>query len=144
MAERQPSKLHVASSNLVSRSNHAANRHGPFGWFSRAHAAATIVSMESILVAASSPIRMPRYRRLLRDPHVLLGIAIALSATIIEAAESGQALIVALAGVAYVSLQIVARLAHEAFERPVPRLLVALGFLLDPRASSVVPPTPCR
>jgi diguanylate cyclase (GGDEF)-like protein len=85
--------------------------------------------MESILVAVSSPFRMPRYRRLLRDPHVLLGIAIALSATIIETAESGQAVIVALSGVAYVCLQIVVA-SRRVLNHPVPRLLVAVGFLL--------------
>jgi diguanylate cyclase (GGDEF)-like protein len=85
--------------------------------------------MESILAVRASPIRLPRARRLLRDPHVLLGVAIAASATIIETAESGPGVIVALAGVAYVSLQL-AVASRRGLRHPVPRLLAALGFLL--------------
>jgi diguanylate cyclase (GGDEF)-like protein len=68
-------------------------------------------------------------RRVLSDPHVLLGIAIAISATIIEAAESGAAFIpVALAGFSYVSLQLLMAW-HRRLMRSVARLLFALGFL---------------
>jgi len=70
----------------------------------------------------------PRRRRWWSDPHVLLGVAIALSATIIEGAESGQAAIVALAGVAYVSLQVIVA-SRRGLRHPVPRLLAALAFL---------------
>jgi diguanylate cyclase (GGDEF)-like protein len=83
--------------------------------------------MESTIIARAS-LRMPRYRRSLADPHVLLGIAIAVSATIIELAESGQAALTALAGVAYVCLQIVVA-ARRGLRHPVPRLLAALVFL---------------
>lgn len=71
----------------------------------------------------------PRQRRLLGDPHVLLGVAIAISATIIEAAESGPSAIpVALAGVAYVCLQVFVA-ARGGTRHPVARLLISLGFL---------------
>jgi diguanylate cyclase (GGDEF)-like protein len=70
-----------------------------------------------------------KQRRLFADPHVLLGIAIAISATIIQAAESGPAAIqVALAGFAYVCLQLVVA-ARGGTRHNVPRLLIALGFL---------------
>src|SRR5512134_3331088 len=74
--------------------------------------------------------RVPRpARRLFADPHVLLGIAIAVSATIIESAESGTgATLVALAGIAYVGLQLFVA-AHRRLVPPVARLLAALGFL---------------
>jgi diguanylate cyclase (GGDEF)-like protein len=66
---------------------------------------------------------------MLADPHVLLGIAIAISATIIEAAESGAAAVpFAMAGVAYISLQIFLSW-HRRLLRSVPRLLLPLGFL---------------
>jgi hypothetical protein len=49
----------------------------------------------------------PANRRILADPHVLLGIAIAISATIIESTESiSTAIPVGLAGLAYVSVQV--------------------------------------
>jgi diguanylate cyclase (GGDEF)-like protein len=68
-------------------------------------------------------------RRLLTDPHVLLGIAISISATIIETAESGStAVLVALAGVAYVCLQLFVASRRRTL-RSVARLLTALGFL---------------
>jgi putative methionine-R-sulfoxide reductase with GAF domain len=71
----------------------------------------------------------PANRRLLTDPHVLLGIAIAISATIIESTESiSTAIPVALAGVAYVSIQVFVA-SHRRFLRSVTRLLIALGFL---------------
>jgi diguanylate cyclase (GGDEF)-like protein len=71
----------------------------------------------------------PANRRILTDPHVLLGIAIAISATIIQTAESiSTAVPVALAGVAYVSLQVFVA-SHRRFLRSVTRLLIALGFL---------------
>lgn len=71
----------------------------------------------------------PRRRRLFGDPHVLLGVAIAISATIIEAVESGPSAIqVALAGLAYVSLQLVV-VARGGTGYPLPRLLIALAFL---------------
>jgi diguanylate cyclase (GGDEF)-like protein len=71
----------------------------------------------------------PANRRLLTDPHVLLGIAIAISATIIESTESiSTAIPVALAGVAYVSIQVFVA-SRRRFLRSVTRLLIALGFL---------------
>ena len=71
----------------------------------------------------------PRQRRLSGDPHVLLGVAISISATIIEAVESGPpAIQVALAGFAYVCLQLVV-VARGGTRYPVPRLLIALAFL---------------
>ena len=71
----------------------------------------------------------PAARRLLTDPHVLLGVAIAISATIIETVESiSTAVPVALAGTAYVALQLVVA-SHQRFLKSVVRLLIALGFL---------------
>ena len=71
----------------------------------------------------------PRRRRLFGDPHVLLGIAIAISATIVEAVESGPSAIqVVLAGFAYVCLQVMV-VARGGTRYPVPRLLIAMGFL---------------
>lgn len=71
----------------------------------------------------------PANRRLLTDPHVLLGIAIAISATIIETVDSiSTAVPVALAGTAYVALQLVVA-SHQRFLKSVARLLIALGFL---------------
>ena len=85
--------------------------------------------MASIRVFGSLRPLTPRQRRVLGDPHVLLGIAIALSATIVEAAESGEAAVmVGLAGVVYVCAQIFVA-ARRGPRNPVPRMLVALGFL---------------
>ena len=71
----------------------------------------------------------PANRRLLTDPHVLLGIAIAISATIIESVESiSTAVPVALAGTAYVAIQL-GLASHQRFVQSVARLLIALGFL---------------
>jgi diguanylate cyclase (GGDEF)-like protein len=78
----------------------------------------------------------PAKRRLLTDPHVLLGIAIAISATIIESAESGvTAVAVALAGIGYVLLQLFLA-SHRRLLRPLARLLFALGFLFGLAAAS--------
>jgi diguanylate cyclase (GGDEF)-like protein len=85
--------------------------------------------MASIAAFVPSRVLTTRQRRLFGDPHVLLGVAIALSATIIEAVEPGQsAVLVALAGVAYVCLQIVVA-SRRGLRHPMPRLLIALGFL---------------
>ncbi len=71
----------------------------------------------------------PRQRRLFGDPHVLLGVAIAISATFIEAVESAPSAIqVALAGFAYCCLQVMV-VARGGTRYPVPRLLIALAFL---------------
>jgi diguanylate cyclase (GGDEF)-like protein len=85
--------------------------------------------MQSMRGVGSLLVLSPRQRRLFGDPHVLLGVAIAISATIIEAAESGAGAIqVALAGIAYVCLQVVVA-ARGGTRHPVPRLLIAIGFL---------------
>ena len=78
----------------------------------------------------------PARRRLLTDPHVLLGIAIAISATIIESAESGAtAVAVALAGLGYVALQLFLA-ANRRLLPPIARLLFAVGFLFAIAAAS--------
>jgi diguanylate cyclase (GGDEF)-like protein len=65
-----------------------------------------------------------------RDPHVLLGVAIALTATIIEAAEAARpALLMGLAGIVYVGLQLVVAF-RWGQRHPIPRLLVGVAFLL--------------
>lgn len=72
----------------------------------------------------------PANRRVLTDPHVLLGVAIAISATMIESVDSiSTAIPVAFAGLAYVSLQVFVA-SRRRFLRSVTRLLIALGFLL--------------
>lgn len=87
--------------------------------------------MRSIRGVGRSRVLGPAQRRLLADPHVLLGIAVAISATIIESAESGStAITVALAGLLYVLLQVFLA-AHRRLLRPVARLLIALAFLFS-------------
>ena len=71
-----------------------------------------------------------RLRRLLGDSHVLLAIAIGLSATIINAVEASRsAVLVGLAGLAFVAIQIAIASRHGR-RHPLPRLLGAVGFLL--------------
>jgi diguanylate cyclase (GGDEF)-like protein len=70
-----------------------------------------------------------RLRRLLGDPHVLLAIAIAISATMVAGVEGSRtALLVGLAGIAYVAVQ-VAVAARHGVRHPLPRLLAAVAFL---------------
>lgn len=69
-------------------------------------------------------------RRVLDDTHVLLAVAIVLAATIIEfvAVEPGVGWLIA-AGILYIGLQVVLGLSNTPLARPVPRLLVAVGFV---------------
>src|SRR5436309_2479705 len=101
----------------------------PSGGSRRCAPTTTIGSMPTTSTFVSWRVPGRARRRVFADAHVLLGIAIAISATIIAAAESGFSLVpVALAGFGYVSLQVFLSW-HQRLVRSVARLLFALGFL---------------
>lgn len=86
--------------------------------------------MRSLSGLRPSRVLSPAQRRLFGDTHVLLGIAIAISATIIEAAVSlRSAAPVAIAGFGYVAAQLAFAAQSRRRSRSTLRLLVALVFL---------------
>ncbi|MEP6638721.1 MAG: diguanylate cyclase [Chloroflexota bacterium] len=86
--------------------------------------------MESSAALGFPRVFGPASRRLLGDTHVLLGIAVALSATTIEAADSlRSAAPVAIAGFGYVAVQVALAAQPSRLSRSTPRLLVALAFV---------------
>ncbi len=78
----------------------------------------------------SLPALGPAQRRLFGDAHVLLGTAVAISATITEAAISPLAAVpVALAGLGYVAVQLILAAQRRRLQNSTARLLGALVFL---------------
>lgn len=86
--------------------------------------------MVSLRTLPPNRVRGPVPSRLLRDTHVLLGIAIVASAIVIEGILSPDALLeVTLAGLAYIALQGALALRPRRRQRSTTRLLVAVAFL---------------
>ena len=87
--------------------------------------------MVSLRTISLNRVRGPVPNRLLRDTHVLLGIAIAASAIVIEGILSPDALVVVtLASLAYIFVQAVLALRPRRESRSTTRLLVAVAFLV--------------
>ena len=82
------------------------------------------------MTLASNRVRVPVPIRWLRDVHVLLGIAIAVSAIVIEGILSPDFFVpVVLAGAGYVALQVGLATRGHRNSRSTLRLLIAVGFL---------------
>ena len=86
--------------------------------------------MTASLAIATPRLRGLTQRRGFSDPHVLLGIAIATSAAVIEAISSPDSIAeVTLSGLAYVALQIVLARISGRKPRAALRLLIAVAFV---------------